>query len=92
MRAKRRWAAYAVTVGLLAGSLGGGIALGAGSSGDAMKKSGGDAMQQTSSSRDAMKKTSSSGDAMKPTSAGDAMQQQDAAASGAMMSAAHMTG
>jgi hypothetical protein len=45
MRDKRRWAALAVTVGLLAGSVGGGIALGAGSSGDAMKKSG-DAMQQ----------------------------------------------
>jgi hypothetical protein len=55
MRAKRRWAALAVTVGLLAGSVGGGIALGAGSSGDAMKKSGGDAMQQSSGSGDAMK-------------------------------------
>jgi len=32
MRAKRRWAALAVTVGLLAGSVGGGIALGARSS------------------------------------------------------------
>ena len=41
MRAKRRWAAFAVTVGLLAGSLGGGIALGASGGGDAMKKSGG---------------------------------------------------
>jgi len=40
MRAKRRWAALAVTAGLLAGSLGGGIALGAGSSsGTAMKSS-----------------------------------------------------
>jgi len=51
MRDKRRWAAFAVTVGLLAGSLGGGIALGAGSSGDAMKKdsSSGAAMQQQGS-------------------------------------------
>jgi hypothetical protein len=71
MREKRRWAAFAVTVGLLVGSLGGGIALGAGSSGDAMKKS---------------------GDAMEQSSSGDAMQQQDPAASGAAMSAAHMTG
>lgn len=48
MRAKRRWAALAVTVGLLAGSLGGGIALGAGSSsGTAMKSSSsGSAMHQ----------------------------------------------
>jgi hypothetical protein len=52
MRAKRRWAALAVTVGLLAGSLGGGIALGASSSGDAMKRD--DAMQQSSKSGDAM--------------------------------------
>lgn len=37
MRAKRRWAALAVTAGLLAGSVGGGIALGARSSGSAMK-------------------------------------------------------
>jgi len=43
MRNKRRWAAFAVTVGLFAGSVGGGIALGAGSSGNAMKRS--DAMQ-----------------------------------------------
>ena len=58
-----------------------------------MKKSGGDAMQQTTSSGDAMKKDASgSGDAMKSTSSGDAMQQQDAAASGAAMSAAQMTG
>jgi len=80
MRAQRRWAAFAVTVGLLAGSLGGGIALGAGSNGDAMKRD--DAMQQ--SSGDAMKKDASS--------SGDAMQQQDPAASGAAMSAAQMTG
>jgi hypothetical protein len=51
MRAKRRWAAFAVTVGLFAGSVGGGIALGAGSSGSAMKsshamKSSGAAMHQ----------------------------------------------
>ncbi len=49
MRAKRRWAAFAVAVGLLAGSLGGGIALGAGSgSGTAMKhtSSAGAAMHQ----------------------------------------------
>jgi hypothetical protein len=78
MRAKRRWAAFAVTVGLLGGSVGGGIAVGA-SGGDAMKKSSGDAMHK------------SSGDAMKKSS-DDAMQQQDAAASGAAMSAAHMTG
>ncbi len=58
MRDKRRWAAFAVTVGLFAGSLGGGIALGAGSSGDAMKRD--DAMEQ--SSGDAMKR----GDAMAP--------------------------
>lgn len=69
MRSKRRWAAVAVTGGLLAGSLGGGIALGAGSSGDAMKRD--DTMQHSS---------------------GDAMMQQDAAASGAAMSAAQMTG
>lgn len=81
MRAKRRWAAFAVTVGLLTGSLGGGIALGAGSSGDAMKKSG-DAMEQSSSSRDAMQHESS----------GAAMKQQDPAAAGAAMSAAQMTG
>ena len=47
MRDKRRWAAFAVTVGLVAGSVGGGIAVGAGSSGDAMKRS--DAMQQQGS-------------------------------------------
>lgn len=84
MRSKRRWAAFAVTVGLLAGSLGGGIAVGASGGGDAMKKSGGDAMQQTTSSGDAMKKGASG--------SGDAMQQQDPAAAGAAMSTAQMTG
>jgi len=39
MRAKRRWAAFAATVGLCAGSLGGGFALAA-KSGDAMKDTG----------------------------------------------------
>jgi len=52
MRAKRRWAAFAVTVGLLAGSVGGGIALGASSSSGS-----GAAMKSTSH---AMKSTSSS--------------------------------
>jgi hypothetical protein len=52
MRDKRRWAAFAVTAGLFAGSLGGGIALAAGSSGNAMKRD--DAMQQSSKSGDAM--------------------------------------
>lgn len=79
MRSKRRWTAFAVTVGLLAGSLGGGIAVGA---------SGDDAMKQG----DAMEQSSSSGDAMQGSSSGDAMQQQDPAASGAAMSAAQMTG
>lgn len=49
MRAKRRWAAFAAAVGLLAGSIGGGIALGASSStGAAMKSSSssGSAMHQ----------------------------------------------
>ncbi|HKG39010.1 MAG TPA: hypothetical protein VKB25_08485 [Conexibacter sp.] len=90
MRTKGRWAAFAVTVGLLAGSLGGGIAVGA-SGGDAMKQ--GDAMEQ--SSGDAMKKdASTSGDAMQQDASGSgaAMQQQDPAASGAAMSAAQMTG
>lgn len=50
MRDKRRWAAFAVTAGLFAGSLGGGIALGAGSSGDAMKR--GDAMQHQGAAMD----------------------------------------
>ncbi len=63
MRAKRRWAALAVTAGLLAGSLGGGIALGAGGGGDAMKRD--DAMQQSSGSGDAMQQApASSGAAM----------------------------
>lgn len=49
MRAKRRWAALAVTAGLLAGSVGGGIALGAGSSTGAAMKSTGHAMKSSSS-------------------------------------------
>jgi len=49
MRAKRRWAAFAVTVGLLAGSLGGGIALGAGSSSGSAMKSSSHAMKSSSS-------------------------------------------
>jgi hypothetical protein len=49
MRAKRRWAALAVAGGLLAGSLGGGIALGAGSSSGAAMKSTSHATRSSSS-------------------------------------------